>query len=529
MRSYALAGAGFGLTLLIALALLLAQRGPAPTAQGNAAPRPEASREAGSAAEPASASTATRAPAPGELAPAPGELAAAPPESAALPSAAASLDQPLGDAPARDYVLTIEGPAGAHRQELSLTPHAQGLRVSSPGREPWDLHQDGHGSLTASNEGETLPALAAILEQSGERRVHLPAGGWLEVKQQSEPLPSEAGPARRVQAKVRGRLASGERFTGKVLADLHFDPRDRALVSLRAREDLTFEHRGRERFELSLAPPASAAPALPKASQEKRVGWAPGLLQPGEAAAAAAFGFAALLSLLLVTLAKALGGGRLLCLVLAAALVLLPLGRQAEAKSWWQRLDPTGDEIALTIVGVLVTGTAAAVAAVTAPAWVPVAIGAAGVTAIGAYWATRKQPIRQGEIVERRHELARTYLTYVAVPHTTVINNGKTTTTSTTIVMTPMWIYDDEDFVVKIAGGDDQTRTLYLDAEQYSQTELGQRYDMDAQGGSDGDENEKRKATSEEQARLDAAKDAGEEEIVLDQQEGASEALQRAR
>ncbi|HBP20509.1 MAG TPA: hypothetical protein DEA08_22295 [Planctomycetes bacterium] len=454
-------------------------------------------------------------------------------ESAELPSAAASLNDSLSEATPRDYVLTIEGPRGKHRQELSLTPHAMGLRVSSPGREPWDLQQDGHGSLTASNEGQVLPELAAILEQAGERRVTLPGGGWLEVKQQSEPLASKAGPAhpllaRRVLAKVRGRLASGERFTGKVRADLHFDPRDRGLVSLRAREDLDFEHRGRERFELNLAPPAQGAPALPKASQEKRVGWAPSA-RPGEVAAAAAFGFAALLSLLFVTLAKALGGGRLLCLVLAAALIVLPLGRQAEAKSWWQRLDPTSNEIALTIVGVLVTGTAAAVAAVTAPAWVPVAIAAAGVTAIGAYWATRKQPIRKGEIIARRHEPERTYLTYVAVPHTTVVSDGKTTTTNTTIVMTPMWVHDDEDFVIKIAGGEDQTRTLYLDAEQYAQTALGQHYDMDAQGGSADDANEKRKATSAEQARLDAAKSEGREEIDLSQQEGATEALQRAR
>lgn len=523
MRSYALAGAGLVAALLIALTLSLRPQAPQ---VGQTAP------QGGAAAQGSAQDASERAAATGEASSE--ELAASEDSSASveLPSAAESLNDSLSEATPRDYVLTIKGPRGEHRQDLSLTPHARGLRVSSPGQEPWDLEQDGHGSLTASNEGQTLPSLAAILEQSGERRVSLPDGGWLEVKPQVEPLASEAGPARRVQAKVRGRLASGERFTGKVLADLHFDPRDRALVSLRAREDLNFEHRGRERFELSLAPPAAGAPALPKASQEKRVGWAPPAhpaFGAGEFMTAAAFGFAALLSLLLVTLAKALGGGRLLCLVLAAALVLLPLGRQAEAKSWWQRLDPTQNEIALTIVGVLVTGVGAAVAAVTAPAWVPVAVGAAGVTAIGAYWATRKQPIRQGEVVERRYEPARTYLTYIAVPHTTVVSNGKTTTTSTTIVMTPMWVHDDEDFVVKIAGGEDQTRTLYLDAEQYAQTQLGQHYDMDAQGGSADDENEKRKATNEEQARLDAAKDEGREEIVLDQREGATEALQRAR
>jgi hypothetical protein len=442
------------------------------------------------------------------------------------------------------FALAVAAPLQAQAEEpqqralrLLATVDGQQIRRDvdmrlSGGDVSLDLGQDGVPGVAVTHDDEGRPVtddpqLTALLRAAlhpQEARVELPTGGHFRlVESSAEPMPrrrSFGGDSCRgtyVSATLEGALSNGDALAGQVELVL-WQNEAGDVVSLSVEEQLLVAGR-EEPFELSID--------LRPRKSDRRVGWAP-LPRPGPAYGQHVLGATALGGMfLLVLLAPRLGRQQSICLLLCLGLLLLPLfPSTAEAGAWdWVKerfTDVTTNEIVLTSLAVVATAGGAAVAAVTAPVWAPVAVVVAGTAGVVGYWATRQPPIRAGEVVERRHEPARTWVQVVPIP--IVSSNGKTTTTTMTYV--PMVMHDDEDWVVEIQAGE-RSRTLYLDAATYAQVEVGLRYDMDAQGGSAEDEHAKRDASDAEQRLLDEAKANGQEQATLDAS-GITEALPEA-
>lgn len=375
------------------------------------------------------------------------------------------------------------------------------------------------------------------------QRIGLPGGGWIEAKRRLKELPArtQAGEACRgttTQAELRGKTRSGERFEGRLEAELWTRARGGGLVALRVKQTLRFADHGRRAIAFSLRPSSKgqgqAEPkvgARPAASRgERRVaslsggGFAPAgspssVVSPTRelAPALAVLGSGVLILLFGTLFLRRLGPSSALCLCLSLAIVATPLAAQAQDKtSFGDRFsDPTENEVAGTVLAGVAVGLGAAFAFVSAPVWVPIAVGAAGVTAIGAYWFTRTPPIRKGTISDKRYEPDRTYLTYV--PMTVADGKGGTTT-----IMIPKVVHDDADYVIQINQGEESSK-VYVTADQFAKLEVGQTFDMDTMGGNRFDDHDTRRATAAEKARLEAAKARGEESVPMT---GITDALQ---
>jgi len=373
------------------------------------------------------------------------------------------------------------------------------------------------------------------------QRIGLPGGGWIEAKRKLKELPTQtrAGLACRgasTLAQLRGKTRSGERFKGQLEAELWVAAQGSALVALRVKQTLHFADHGERAVAFSLRPLAAGerkVGARQCQADERRVAALSGEFTPSDAPASAgpfaSAGFArelaptlallgsgVLLLLFGTLLLRWIGPANTLCLFLSLAIVATPLAAQAQDKtSFGDRFsDPTENEVAGTLLAGVAVGLGATFAFFSAPVWVPIAVGAAGVTAIGAYWFTRTPPIRKGTISDKRYEPARTYLTYVA----TVVPDGKG---GTTTIMVPKVVHDDADYVIQINQGQESSK-IYVTGSQFQNLEVGQTFDMDTMGGNRFDDLDSRRATAAELARLEAAKARGEESVPL---EGINDAL----
>lgn len=107
--------------------------------------------------------------------------------------------------------------------------------------------------------------------------------------------------------------------------------------------------------------------------------------------------------------------------------------------------------------------------------------------------------ITEGEVYSKEYEPERT----IFMLYPMIISNGKTTTT----MMIPMYLYDDEDFIVQIKNYDgkkEKTRTLYLTKEVYDKTNIGDWFVIGEypKQVAFSDPDVKRRATKEEQEKL---------------------------
>jgi hypothetical protein len=97
--------------------------------------------------------------------------------------------------------------------------------------------------------------------------------------------------------------------------------------------------------------------------------------------------------------------------------------------------------------------------------------------------STSCQKLKYGDIVEKWYEPANSY--FMLMPM--IISNGKTTST----IMIPYYIYDNEDWCIKVTGigtkGDTITRTFYVDKITYDTLSVGNFICVD--GKCDEDEN----------------------------------------
>lgn len=541
-------GLTFGALVVGVVAVVFACPAAPPAGSAGTAGTPGTPGRLGALAEaPAGAERALEASKPGADA----ELAGAPELAVARDAAREAERGPeaelaRGPAPVRDwslragdYELRFTDAQGQESvRTLRLDAGAEAAQLQLQGEESWRLPLAARGAQDAGSRlGERLRLLLDQVQAGPNQTLRLPDGGWIEAKRTAEALEPEthAGKATRgtqTTAKLRGVTRSGERFQGQLKAELWLGAEAGELVALRVKESLEFSDQGTRSIAFSLRPltQGTEAPgteirepkvgALPRAPEGARevASAAPLGTRPAEAAPWLLF-VSGLLGLILFSLlVRWLGLSGALCVFLALSIVALPLLARAQEKaSWTQRFsDPTENEVGVTLVAGLLVGVGAAFAAVSAPVWVPIAVGAAGVTAIGAYWFTRTPPIRKGEIVDKRFEPDRTYLTYV--PMTVFDSEGKATT-----VMIPKVVHDDADYVLKIQSGAESSK-VYVTAEQFAALEVGQTFDMDTMGGNRFDDHDERRATAAEQARLEAAKARGEESVSL---EGAAGALRR--
>lgn len=83
--------------------------------------------------------------------------------------------------------------------------------------------------------------------------------------------------------------------------------------------------------------------------------------------------------------------------------------------------------------------------------------------------------ITEGEIVEKWYEPEEQYLMMMPM----VISTGKTTTT----IMIPYWIYDGEDYCIKIKGvnkkGKEKFKTVYVRGKRWEKLQKGQYFCID--------------------------------------------------
>jgi NADPH-dependent 2,4-dienoyl-CoA reductase/sulfur reductase-like enzyme len=83
--------------------------------------------------------------------------------------------------------------------------------------------------------------------------------------------------------------------------------------------------------------------------------------------------------------------------------------------------------------------------------------------------------VTEGEIVEKWYEPENSYVAIMPM----MISNGKTTTT----MMIPYYIYDGEDYCIKIKGidkkGKERTKTLYVRRERWQDLDKGQYFCID--------------------------------------------------
>lgn len=83
--------------------------------------------------------------------------------------------------------------------------------------------------------------------------------------------------------------------------------------------------------------------------------------------------------------------------------------------------------------------------------------------------------ITEGEIIEKWYEPEHNYVTIMPV----TISNGKTTTT----MMIPYYIYDGEDYCIKIKGinkkGKEKIKTIYVRGEHWQKLDKGQCFRID--------------------------------------------------
>lgn len=467
-------------------------------------------------------------------------------DSRQAPGAAGASATSTWSAAARTYQLSYTDAQGQETvQTIRFDPSAKGVDVQLQGQEKWS-YPLALSEAELGAQSDLAKQFRVLLDQAARpspagkaQRLRLPTGGWVEAKRQIKELPrrSEAGePCRGAStlADLRGKTRSGERFKGQLKAELWVAAKGGALVALRVKQTLTFADRGDRSIAFSLRPLAPERKVGSRkvdsgrfAEGERRVATlesspgAPGALPASLAAEAgptlAVFGSGLLLILCLSLLARWLGPSSALCVFLSLAIVATPLALQAQDKtSFGDRFsDPTENEVAGTVLAGLAVGVGAVFAFVSAPVWVPVAVGVAGVTAIGAYWFTRTPPIRKGTISDKRFEPARTYLTYVS----TIVPDGNG---GTTTILVPKVVHDDADYVIQINAGEEHSK-VYVTANQFKGLKVGQTFDMDTMGGNRFDDHDSRRATAAELARLKAAEAKGEASVPLDGIKGALE------
>ena len=452
-------------------------------------------------------------------------------------------------AAARDYELRYTDARGQEIVRLiRFDPSSERVAGRLQGQGQWSYPL----ALPAADLDEQSGVardLRLLVDQIGQadaegkplQRIGLPGGGWIEAKRKLKELPPQtrAGVSCRgatTLAELRGKTRSGERFEGQLKAELWVAAQGSALVGLRVKQTLHFADQGERAITFSLRPLAAGqrkvgARQIPEA--ERRLAALSGEFAPSSAPAGSGFvGLPGLASELAPTLAllgsgvlpllfgvlllRWLGPANTLCLFLSLAIVTTPLAVQAQDKtSFGDRFsDPTENEVAGTLLAGVAVGLGATFAFFSAPVWVPIAVGAAGVTAIGAYWFTRTPPIRKGTISDKRFEPARTYLTYVA----TVVPDGNG---GTTTIMVPKVVHDDADYVIQINQGQESSK-VYVTGAQFQSLAVGQTFDMDTMGGNRFDDLDSRRATAAEVARLKAAEARGEESVPL---EGINDAL----
>jgi hypothetical protein len=449
-------------------------------------------------------------------------------------------------AAARDYELRYSDARGQEIVRLvRFDPSAQDLAGKLQGQSKWSypLALSEAQLPGQSHLARDLRLLIDQVAQEGldgkpRQRIALPDGGWIEAKRRLKELPARTRGGfdcrgATTQADLRGKTRSGERFEGKLEAELWLEAQGGALVALRVKQTLDFADHGRRAVSFSLRPLAKdderRVGARPSANTEPQVASLSGDYPSSSAASAtplelgselvptlALLGSGVLILFFGTILLRWLGPSSALCLCLSLAIVTTPLAVQAQDKtSFGDRFsDPTENEVAYSVLAGVTVGLGAAFAFFTAPVWVPVAVGAAGVTAIGAYWFTRTPPIRKGTISDKRFEPDRTYLTYVPM----TISDGKG---GTTTIMIPKVVHDDADYVIQINQGEESSK-VYVTADQFAKLEVGQTFDMDTMGGNRFDEHDSRRATAAEKARLEAAKARGEEAVPM---EGINDAL----
>ncbi|MBL4847262.1 MAG: hypothetical protein JKY65_17215, partial [Planctomycetes bacterium] len=313
---------------------------------------------------------------------------------------------------ARDYELRYTDAQGKEiSRAIRFDPRQDQLGVQLQGESPWQMPL-GRGTATAEQPQLTRD-LRLLLDQAAEQKVYFPGGGWVEAKRQVSALPprtrdGETRLGSKTTAKLRGETRSGERFHGQLQAELWLDAEGGDLIALRVKQTLEFADHGVRQIAFSLRP----------SGKERKVGGLPAEFQRGARGAGGQFGEQArevaagyssgsssqplslpggletptalallgsgLLLLFCAFVARWLGPTSALCVFLSVAIVCVPLVVTAQDKtSFGQRFsDPTENEIGYTVLATVSVGVGAVFAFMTAPVWVPVAVGVAGVTAI---------------------------------------------------------------------------------------------------------------------------------------------------
>ena len=111
-------------------------------------------------------------------------------------------------------------------------------------------------------------------------------------------------------------------------------------------------------------------------------------------------------------------------------------------------------------------------------------------------------PIKEGDIIAKRYEPERTYLYMMPIPHTQTI--GKMTTTTFTYI--PVWMRDDEDWVITIQNYNKRhklkQREIYVPANRYDTLKVGQYFCIDSNCLTSKEDTKVRNATKDEAKTL---------------------------
>jgi hypothetical protein len=102
-------------------------------------------------------------------------------------------------------------------------------------------------------------------------------------------------------------------------------------------------------------------------------------------------------------------------------------------------------------------------------------------------------PLKEGKVISKRVEPARDYVYMMPIPHT--IRSGKTSTTYYTYI--PVWMHDDEDYVITLDGFTENEhkevqRDFYISKARYDMVSIGQGFCID-DGCSESPNNDKEK------------------------------------
>lgn len=416
-------------------------------------------------------------------------------------------------------------------------------------RSKLSLNIDKNGQIVSANDAKLMAMLQnlQLSRQEGKTiRQRLADGTYLEVTVEpgssvrKKMIQGRLCQGSKIRTKLKGKTPSGESFRGQFKGLLWQVSDSKELLGFNGRQELRFRYR--QPLVLSFSIVQDGFEGFVKTDQAQQKSTQRGQnLPPLDLSWDLAMRALLLLlmglgGLVLFWSSRRLTRQQKVCVALALVMFCLPLVQSAEGNWLSDRFrDVTKDEIGWTVVGALVGGVAAFGAAVTAPVWAPIAVGAVTVGAIGTYWAMRTPPIRRGKVVAKRYEPAETNV--ILMPVITTVSNGKSTTTITNFV--PMVVYDDADWVVTIEGVNERNdkqerREIYVDPNEYNRINNGEVFDMDQRGGSFNDENPSRKATAEEQALLNEAQSQGRDSVTIEadpgqdaSSKGAAEAIRQ--